>query len=186
MAKKLDSCLVRQCAPTLAGVKLGNLFCVDAVDGLLLCRILARWNEILNPKGVFARVMAEKRGRYYIYVYRNSALLALSLSCKIQSFLKGFGYVRFDVESLLKFFQVRMSKSVCFPHEVGIFLGYPLEDVRDFIAYGGKNYKQIGCWKVYNDVQNSMHIFDVYKKCNKDLWNRFEQGMPLDLLTVAS
>jgi len=181
-----DSCLVRQCAPTLAGLKLGNLFCMDAVDGLLLCRIMSRWNEILNPRGVYARILAEKKGRYYIYVFRNSLLCHLCESSEVRSFLNGFGYDRFDVESLLKCFQTRMAKSVCFPHEVGVFLGYPLEDVRDFIVYGGKNYKQIGCWKVYNDVQNSMHIFEVYKKCNKDLWNRFEQGMPLDLLTVAS
>lgn len=181
-----DSCLVRQCAPTLAGVKTGNLFCLEIEDGIILCNLISRWNKTLNPKGVFARVVAEKRGRYYIYVYRNSALESVSCSCEIQNFLKRFGYAEFDVDSLLKFFRIRMTKSVCFPHEVGIFLGYPLEDVRDFIAYGGRNYKQIGCWKVYNDVQNSMHIFEVFKKCKEVLWNQFEQGISLDRLTVAS
>ena len=72
MDKNLDFCLVRQCAPTLAGVKLGNMFCVDAADGILICNILARWNQALNPKGVIARVVAERCGRYFIYVYRNS------------------------------------------------------------------------------------------------------------------
>ncbi|MCQ2125673.1 MAG: DUF3793 family protein [Fibrobacter sp.] len=186
MARMFDSCLVRQCAPTLAGVKVGNLFCLEIADGVLLCEIIARWNRSLNPKGVFARVIAEKRGRYYIYVYRGCDLEKLSLSCDIQNFLKGFGYSAFDLESLLRVFQNRMKKSVCFPHEVGIFLGYPLDDVRDFIAYGGRNYKQIGCWKVYNDVQNSMHIFEVFKKCKEVLWNQFEQGISLDRLTVAS
>lgn len=52
MAKMLDSCLVRQCAPTLAGVKVGSLFCLEIADGVLLCNILARWNKALNVKGV--------------------------------------------------------------------------------------------------------------------------------------
>jgi hypothetical protein len=185
MDKNLDFCLVRQCAPTLAGVKLGNLFCVDAADGILICNILARWNQALNPKGVIARVVAERCGRYFIYVYRNSALQNLGNSCEVRNFLKGFGYSCFDTESMLNFFQHRMKRSVCFPHEVGVFLGYPLDDVKDFISYGGKNYKMIGCWKVYNDVPNCMHIFEVYKKCRKIFNERFEQGDSLTNLTVA-
>jgi len=186
MTEKLDLRLVRHCAPTLAGLKMGNLFCVDIADGVVLCKILSRWNHVLNPKGVVARVVAERHGRYFIYVYRNSALQNLGNCCEVRNFLKGFGYMGFDAESLLIFFQVRMSRSVCFPHEVGVFLGYPLQDVKDFIAYGGKNYKLIGCWKVYNDVPNSMHIFEVYKKCHKIFNERFEQGDSLEELTVAS
>lgn len=185
MAKAFDSCLVRQCAPTLAGVKIGCMFCLDNCSGVLICRIVARWNRKLNDKGVFVRVVAEKNGRSFVYIYRRNALANLGMCQDIRDFLSGFGYEAFDEESLLGCFHNRMSRSACFPHEVGVFLGYPLNDVKDFIAYGGKNYKRIGCWKVYNDVPNSMRIFETFKKCNKDLWNRFEQGMPLDRLTVA-
>ncbi len=183
--KELDSRLVRHCAPTLAGLKVGNLFCLDIADGIFLCKILSHWNQMLNPKGVIVRVIAERYGRYFIYAYRNSALKHIGNSSEVRNFLKGFGYVGFDVESLLNFFQMRMAHSICFPHEVGIFLGYPLKDVKDFIAYGGKKYKLIGCWKVYNDVPNSMHIFEVYKKCHKIFNERFEQGDSLTNLTVA-
>ena len=129
MTENLDSRLVRHCAPTLAGLKTANLFCLDIADGVLLCNILARWNRVLNPKGVSARVVAERCGRYFIYVYRNSALQNLGNCCEVREFLKGFGYKGFDAESLLNFFQKRMTHSVCFPHEVGVFLGYPLQDV---------------------------------------------------------
>ena len=129
MIENLDSRLVRHCAPTLAGLKAGNLFCLDIADGVVLCNILARWNRVLNPKGVTARVVAERCGRYFIYVYRTSALQELGNSCEVRNFLKGFGYAGFDVESLLNFFKMRMTRSVCFPHEVGVFLGYPLQDV---------------------------------------------------------
>lgn len=181
-----DSCLVRQCAPTLAGVKVGNLFCIDVVDKALLREVLAHWNNALNPKGVFVCIVAGKNGRSFIYVYRKSALSSLAYSSAVQAFLRDFGYKAFDIESLLNSFQLRLSSSLSFPHEVGIFLGYPLDDVRDFIAYEGRDYKCIGCWKVYNDVKNSTHIFEVYKKCKQVLWNKFEQGISLDRLTVAS
>jgi hypothetical protein len=52
MTRKLDMCLVRHCAPTLAGLKAGNLFCLDLCEGVVLCDILAHWNQVLNPKGV--------------------------------------------------------------------------------------------------------------------------------------
>lgn len=129
MTENLDFRLVRHCAPTLAGIKLGNLFCLDVEDGIVLCKVLAHWNQVLNPKGVVVRVVAERHGRYFIYVYRNSALQNLGCSCEVRNFLKGFGYVGSDAESLLNFFQKRMTRSVCFPHEVGVFLGYPLQDV---------------------------------------------------------
>ena len=121
MTENLDSRLVRHCAPTLAGLKTANLFCLDIADGVLLCNILARWNRVLNPKGVSARVVAERCGRYFIYVYRNRALQNLGNCCEVREFLKGFGYMGFDAESLLNFFQKRMTRSVCFPHEVGVF-----------------------------------------------------------------
>ena len=39
-----------------------------------------------------------------------------------------------------------------FPHEIGIFLGYPLADVAGFIRNKGRNCKCIGTWKVYGDA----------------------------------
>lgn len=186
MTEKYDSYLVRQCAPTLAGIKVGCLFCLESGCGCLVCKVVARWNRMLNGKGVYARVIAEKNGRSFVYIYRRAALSRLVLCDDVRNFLNKFGYSSFDEESLLASLHNRISQSVCFPHEVGIFLGYPLDDVKDFIAYGGRNYKLIGCWKVYHDVPNSMHIFEVYKKCNRDLWNRFEQGATLERLTVAS
>lgn len=35
-----------------------------------------------------------------------------------------------------------------FPHEIGLFLGYPSEDVSGFIKHGAKNSKCVGTWKV--------------------------------------
>ena len=55
-----------------------------------------------------------------------------------------------------------------YPHEMGIFLGYPLEDVRGFILHEGKDSRYTGYWKVYGDVEQAKQTFQAYdnaKEC---------------------
>lgn len=51
-----------------------------------------------------------------------------------------------------------------FPHEVGIFLGYPIWDVEEFIEHKGLDYKLCGYWKVYHDVEGAKEKFKEYDK----------------------
>lgn len=43
----------------------------------------------------------------------------------------------------------RLQRFEAFPHEIGLFLSYPPEDVRGFIEHKGHESKCEGCWKVY-------------------------------------
>jgi len=54
-----------------------------------------------------------------------------------------------------------------FPHEIGLFLGYPIEDVKGFRKFGGSGCKMCGYWKVYDDVEQARRIFDSYDKCRE-------------------
>lgn len=76
-----------------------------------------------------------------LYVYR-SALLKENL-CKsgVKEFLAEYGYCGNDVDKFLLKLQEKLAVAESFPHEIGIFLGYPLRDVVGFIQNGGKNYK---------------------------------------------
>ena len=51
-----------------------------------------------------------------------------------------------------------------FPHEIGIFLGYPLDDVEGFIKNKGQNFLLNGYWKVYSNKEEKEKIFKAYKK----------------------
>lgn len=42
-----------------------------------------------------------------------------------------------------------------FPHEIGLFLGYPSPDVRSFIHHDGKNYRFCYYWKVYHNEEKA-------------------------------
>ena len=49
-----------------------------------------------------------------------------------------------------------------FPHEIGLFLGYPVEDVKGFIKNRGKNCLYSGYWKVYGKMAEKAKLFERF------------------------
>ena len=45
----------------------------------------------------------------------------------------------------------RLQDEAEFPHEIGLFLSYPPEDVQGFIDHHARDFKLSGLWKVYGD-----------------------------------
>lgn len=182
----MDYKLVRQCAPTLAARKVGSLFCIDSLSTHEpLCALVARWNRDLNPSGIYVRVVAERCGRSFVYVYRRNLLKCLCEACDVRRFLEQYDYKHFDEEKLIANLTYRIGKCHCFPHEIGLFLGYPLEDVKGFIANGGQNCKSCGYWKVYGDVETAEKRFECFRKCFTVMSNLFERGYSLPMLAVG-
>lgn len=69
----------------------------------------------------------------------------------------------------------RVNSQETFPHEIGLFLGYPSEDVNGFIKYGADKAKCVGAWRVYGDEEAAKKKFALYKKCTrvyKDAYRR--------------
>ena len=66
-----------------------------------------------------------------------------------------------------------------FPHEIGIFLGYPVEDVRGFIENEGQKYLMIGYWKVYKNLSRAKMIFNEYDRAKDCAVNEFLTGKSL-------
>ena len=57
----------------------------------------------------------------------------------------------------------RYNKFKC-PHELGVFLGFPIEDVKDFMNCSNKKCLGCGYWLVYNDIDKARSIFEKYDK----------------------
>jgi hypothetical protein len=72
-----------------------------------------------------------------------------------------------------------------FPHEIGLFLGYPPEDVKGFIENRANGFKTVGYWKVYGNVAEAKKKFEVYRRCTDWFMNRLQKGESLERLTVA-
>ena len=58
-------------------------------------------------------------------------------------------------------------KGMGFPHEIGMFLGYPVADIRGFIENEGRKYLMIGYWKVYSNLSQARMIFKEYDRAKE-------------------
>ena len=77
-----------------------------------------------------------------------------------------------------------LSGSEPFPHEIGLFLGYPPEDVLGFIE-NKSPCKCTGCWKVYGNVDEAKKRFELYNKCTSIYCRRLKEGSTIEKLTTA-
>ncbi len=127
-----NNIIIKHCAPTLAGLKIGNLFTYDFDSMYYLEQIIKRYNELLNTKGVYMLVLKTYKGKALIYVYRKNKLSSLLHDIEIQKFLRSYGYEQFDLDFCLNQLKTHLSNTD-FPHEIGVFLGYPLSDIIGFI-----------------------------------------------------
>ena len=67
---------------------------------------------------------------------------------------------------------------------MGLFLGYPPEDVRGFID-DRDNYKASCMWKIYGDEQKSRKLCERFQKCSACYCRLWESGVGLEKLAVA-
>jgi len=104
----------------------------------------------------------------------------------VAEFLQTYGYENTDVDQAIERLHIRLEKGGNFPHEIGLFLGYPLGDVKGFIENAGKNSKCAGCWKVYCNECETMKLFERFRKCREIYLRLWQQGKPVWKLAVAA
>ena len=181
----LEVLLVAHCAPVLAGLKTANLLCVPACRERLLERAVQGWNERLNAKGLTVCTLPARGRCTLVYVYRRRRLEEDLARPGVGAFLYRHGYGSLCVGQALRTLAARMQKKG-FPHEIGLFLGYPLEDVQGFIDHRGQHCKCVGCWKVYGDVQAARRQFARFDKCRRVYLKCLQNGRSLQQLTVRA
>lgn len=179
-----EEMLVQYCSPTLAGLKVANLFTYKYETKENLRKFVAYYNRLLNPRGVYFKILRSRNGKAQVYVYRKAKLERILACCNARAFLKKFGYQKFDINYCLDRLKEHLEKSD-FPHEIGIFLGYPLLDVEAFIKNKGQHHKCIGCWKVYGDETEARKTFGRFDKCTRIYLEKHSQGTAITRLAVA-
>ncbi len=182
----IDGKLIRHCSPTLAGMKTGSLFNCSVDSKTDLTAIVDKWNEELMHKGISFLLLRMHKDAALIYVFRRSRLEADLKKDGVFEFLCSYGYKEDSADSAIKHLKSRIGLSGDFPHEIGLFLGYPLGDVKGFIENAGKNSKCTGCWKVYCDECEALKLFRKYKKCTDVYCEMFKKGVSVMQLTVAA
>ena len=144
------------------------------------------WNQELQARGISLVVLRVQNQKALMYVCRKQRLQERLDDQEVQNFLGKYGYVQKDADYALQRLKERLAKAEGFPHEIGVFLDYPLEDVVGFIENAGQNYKCSGCWKVYCNECETRKLFAKYKKCREVYRRLWKQGRDIRTLTVAS
>lgn len=182
----MDHYLIEHCAPTLASIKTANLFRVSFDTQKNLFDAVRRWNNTLRDKGVLCFCLNLHDHTALIYVVRLRRLQADLSDPAVGEFLSSFGYTSKNATDALLILRQHLMQSGTFPHEIGIFLGYPLADVKGFIINHGHNCLCCGDWKVYSDPENAVKTFRRYCKCKQIYRRMWEQGKDLRQLTVSA
>lgn len=98
------------------------------------------------------------------------------------NFLINIGYSsNASIEDHINTLKFRYKKYHC-PHELGLFLGIPIKDVKDFMECTTKKCLLCRYWKVYNDCNQAEITFNIYDEIKEyTIKTMFKENSSLDL-----
>ena len=173
MSNLLEQFLTLHTSPAICGIKASNLICIKDSDSI------TKEIEELNKKYPKIRfyILKRQNGKVLILVFRLSCLKKELSSKDNKCFLEELGYDTSSMEAMFKTLKSRM-KNDDFPHEVGVFLGYDLSDIKSFI--NGMECKYVGYWKVYSNVEEKIKLFNRYNRCKEVVQKMVNRGYSLE------
>lgn len=129
-------------------------------------------------------ILCESATTYYVLIYNTSLLEEVFKKHGRSTILKSTGYREDSFNWNLEHFKERfrtfkLDELSEFPHEVGLLLGYPLEDVESYIANNGENYLLCGFWKVYHNTEEARQIFEYFRTLRNDAISLIFSGREL-------
>ena len=180
----LAETVVRQAAPTLAGIKTGSLFPYRHTGRGQLVEDIRTLNGTLVPRGMCLLLLRATEDFALLYLYRPKHLAEDLKDRDCQAVLCERGYPCENCAGCVRRLADRFRTGEDFPHEVGLFLSYPPEDVRGFLR-DRDHYKAVGLWKVYSDVDRAKKLCERYRKCTECYCRLWQCGVCLETLAVG-
>ena len=171
--KHIETKLAIYCAPLIAGLKVSNLFIVSANE-------VEDLSQVLRKTGLVFLKLADVNGRVTFLLFRREELREHLADRKVQQILRECGYEDLSFRGILYRFMERYQAYAKgernYPHEIGLLLGYPAEDVEGFILHNGQNYLFAGYWKVYADAPQKQELFRQYEAAEQEVVVLLSQG----------
>lgn len=162
--------LLLKTAAVRSGVKPGELLRVQHCyksrnsEGFNFCLYRADILETLKLNYLELRVEPESS---LILFYHHETLAKTLSDTKNLSLLSTLGYpAGCDMDDLLAFLRERFAVEKI-PHEVGVFIGYPLKDVKGFMEKLPRTPVHRGDWTVFGDAAESLEKMSLYRKAEE-------------------
>lgn len=183
--EKFESVIGYHCSPVLMGMKPANLVSFSKERMPELPEIISDYKEGLEREGIRMEIICGCRKHYLLLVYRPDMLQEYLAQDEARNLLLQDGYnIDGSLDEMIVRLKERFFHKTEFPHEIGLFLGYPIEDVKGFRKFGGSGCKMCGYWKVYDNVEQARRVFDSYDKCRELRRRRSVRGIRFCRLLV--
>ena len=122
-------------------------------------------------------------GKRVLFINKKSMEKVLS-NKRCVNFLKFVGYSSdYELNEYMDELVFRL-QSEEFPHEIGVFLGYPLKDVLGFMGYGKNELVEIRNWRIYGDKEVSYEVYNNFMR-DKAIMKEMVQTMNMTELRRA-
>lgn len=165
----LASFLALEGAEVLHGAKPANL--LNLANRRRPCgrNLYTLWKEhgegMIGESGLEVRVLADRGSSLLILLYRREVLGELLCRNSVKVILGRAGYSQpNDLDTTLGELQSRL-QGEGFPHEIGVFLGYPLKDVVGFLGWPRLPFTCQGPWKIFGDPRESLELAERHRLC---------------------
>ncbi len=180
--ENIETQLALQCAPLITGLKVSNLLIISKGNEEVVKRIL-------NRTGISYYRLIQTRTKTTFLLFRRNELEEFLSDENVRNVLMKAGYKSLQIDKILRTFSLRyeayMQGDKCFPHEMGLLLGYPVEDVVGFVENNGKNFLYSGYWKVYENQKAKVKLFDKFKVAEETLIHLLSNGLSMsDIIDI--
>lgn len=173
----LASFLAFESAEILAGAKPANL--INLVDRPHHCgrNFYRLWKEsgqeLLDSCGLIGRELVDRGDSLLLLVYAPQQLEVLLAQKNVRVLLRRAGYPEAGSSAvILAELEKRCRAGEGFPHEIGIFLGYPLKDVVAFMGLVRIPFTCQGPWKIYGQPGQSLALAENHRRCRARMVQR--------------
>ena len=146
-------CILKNIGATVMGVKPAELRTVQFSEHGVWERCKKTISSYQQIK--FIELYDLARGKKVLF-YHHQALDQQLRRPEVLNFLQQLGYPsEYDLESYVSYLVDRLQRDD-FPHEIGIFFGYPLKDVLGFMGYLDLESTYTSEWKFYGNQAVSL------------------------------
>ena len=155
---------------TIVGVKPAELINLSRIDSVCKEKCIRNYKEcILCNDNIRMIYFKNKHDKEQIFVYNIEALDVYLKNKTAQKILKDIGYP--EEYSTTKYVNhlIKKLRTEDFPHEIGLFLGYPLKDVIGFMEIAPLKLIKVNGWKVYGSERQSDIQYNNFANARNDL-----------------
>ncbi len=181
MCKDFEKLLAYHCAPSIFGIKSANLVNIDIDKCKNIEEDILKINMI-DTKVKF-RILKKCGNKVLLLTYKEKNLYHQLFEANNYNYLLTYGYPK---EKNLDLFLEYLSKRIKlndFPHEIGVFLGYDLNDIKDYVS-GKKECLLTGYWKVYSNPDLKLECFNRFSRCRRAALTLLERGYDFERVII--